>query len=307
VTFSNRLRRTCLAVPATNERALAKAPGLAPDEVFLDLEDAVAADAKGDAIRARACRSLVESEWRAETVSVRVNGLRTEWWQRDVELVVRGAAPRLDSLVLPKVESEGDVATVDRLLAELEEELGLEQPIALEAQIESARGLVEVEQIAASSPRLEALVFGPGDYAASLGVAQRFIGELDPAYPGDQWHYPRSRIAVAAHAFGLQPIDGPYAALGDDEGLRESARRARLLGFQGKWIIHPDQIEIVNEVFTPTDEEVVHALRLLEQLEAKDGAGRGVAVFGGAMIDEASRRLADGVVQRARAAGKDVG
>ncbi|HEX3256737.1 MAG TPA: CoA ester lyase, partial [Gaiellaceae bacterium] len=305
VSFSNRLRRTVLAVPATNERALAKAPTLPADAVFVDLEDAVATSMKGDQVRARAARALAESEWRAETVSVRINGLDTEWWREDLEVVVRGALARLDSVVLPKVESPAEVDGVDRLLSELEEELGLERPIALEAQIESARGLVEVERIAASSIRLETLIFGPGDYAASLGVVQRFIGELDPDYPGDQWHYARSRIAAAAHAFGLQPIDGPYAALGDEAGLQQSARRGRLLGFQGKWVVHPDQIETVRDIFSPTEEELAHALRVLDALAEADDSGEGVAVVGGAMADEASRRLAEGVVRRAEAAGKD--
>jgi citrate lyase subunit beta/citryl-CoA lyase len=305
VTFSNRLRRTVLAVPATNERALVKAPTLPADAVFVDLEDAVATSVKGDQVRTRAARALAESEWRAKTVSVRINGLDTEWWRDDLEVVVRGAPAQLDSVVLPKVESAAEVRGVDRLLAGLEEELGLERPIALEVQIESARGLVEVERIAASSIRLETLVFGPGDYAASLGVAQHSIGVLDPDYPGDQWHYPRSRIAVAAHAFGLQPIDGPYSALGDEVGLRQSARRARLLGFQGKWVIHPRQIQTVRDNFSPSEEEVAHALRVLDALAEAEDIGEGVAVVGGAMVDEASRRLAEGVVRRAEAAGKD--
>ena len=304
--FSSRLRRTCLAVPATNERALAKAPSLPADAVFIDLEDAVAADAKGDQARERAAGALTDGEWQGQTLSVRVNGLATRWWRRDVDVVVRGANGRLASIVLPKVESTADVETADRLLGELEEELELEQRIGLEAQIESARGLVEVERIAACSARLETLVFGPGDYAASLGIAQRSLGEVDPDYPGDQWHYARSRIAAAAHAFGLQPIDGPYAALADEDGLRESARRARLLGFQGKWVVHPDQIEPVNEEFSPTSEELAHALRVLDALRSADGCGQGAAVLDGLMIDEASRKLAEGVVRRARAAGKDV-
>ena len=304
--FSSRLRRTCLAVPATNERALAKAPSLQADAVFIDLEDAVAAESKGDQARERAAGALVEGGWRGQTLSIRVNGVATEWWQRDVELVVSGAGGVLDSIILPKVESAGDVETADRFLTEVEQKLGLEPRIALEAQIESARGLVEVETIAGSSSRLETLVFGPGDYAASLGVHQRFIGELDPGYPGDQWHYARSRIAAAAHAFGLQPIDGPYAALADEEGLRESARRARMLGFQGKWIVHPDQIEIVNTEFSPTEEELAQALSVLDALAAADDGGHGATVADGAMVDEASRKLAEGVVRRAQAAGKNI-
>ena len=293
-------------MPATNERALAKAPSLPADAVFIDLEDAVAAETKGDQARERAARTLAGGEWQGRTRSVRINGLATEWWRRDLELVVSGAAGFLDSIILPKVESATDVETADRFLAKLEEQLGMEPRIALEAQIESARGLVEVERIAACSARLETLVFGPGDYAASLGVHQRFIGELEPEYPGDQWHYARSRIVAAAHAFGLQPIDGPYAALADEDGLRESARRARLLGFQGKWVVHPGQIEPVNAAFSPNEEELAHALSVLEALSSADGSAPGVAVVDGIMVDEASRKLAEGVVQRARSAGKDV-
>jgi len=305
MSFSSRLRRTSLAVPATNERALAKARTLDADEVFVDLEDAVSADAKSE-VREGAARALAEGDWRAQTLSLRINGVATTWWRDDLEVVVRGAAGRLDSVVLPKVESGGDVETVAGVLAELEAELGLKRPIALQAQIESPKGLIEVERIAGSSTRLETLVFGPGDYAASLGIGQRFIGEIASGYPGDQWHYARSRIAAAAHAFGLQPIDGPYAALADEEGLRESARRARMLGFQGKWVIHPDQIEIVNEVFSPTEEELAHAVRVLDALATADDGGQGVGVVGGAMVDEASRKLAEGIVRRAEAAGKDM-
>lgn len=282
-----------------------KAPTLPADEVFVDLEDAVAAEAKTDTTRERAARALAAGDWRARTLSVRVNGLATGWWRRDLEIVVHRATERLDSVVIPKVESVTDIETVERALGELEAELERERPIAIQAQIESAKGLVEVEQIAGSSDRLETLVFGPGDYAASLGVAQRFIGELDPAYPGDQWHYAKSRIAAAAHAFGLQAIDGPYAALADKDGLLESTRRACLLGFQGKWVVHPDQIDTVNQAFSPTDEELAHALRVLDSLSPADGSVQGVAVVGGTMVDEATRRLAEGVLQRARAAGKD--
>jgi citrate lyase subunit beta/citryl-CoA lyase len=279
---------------------------LGADEVFVDLEDAVPADAKGEEVRACAARALAEGDWRARTLSVRVNAVSTTWWRDDLEHVVRGAPDRLDSVVLPKVESAEDVETVAGALAELESELGLERQIALQAQIESAKGLIEVERIAGSSPRLETLVFGPGDYAVSLGIGQRFIGEIASGYPGDQWHYARSRIAAAAHAFGLQPIDGPYAALANQEGLRESAWHARLVGFHGKWVIHPDQIEMVNTVFSPTDEELAHALRVLDTLASADDRGQGVGVVDGAMVDEASRKLAEGVVQRAQAAGKDV-
>ena len=171
--------------------------------------------------------------------------------------------------------------------------------MAVEVQIETALGLTRVEEIAAASPRIEALVFGPGDYAASLGVSQAQIGGIDPAYPGDQWHYARSRIAVAAHANGLDPIDGPFAAFRDEAGLVETARRARLLGFTGKWVIHPGQIEACNREFSPSQDEVTAAHRLLAALDKAAREGRGAAELDGAMIDEASRRLAEAVIARA--------
>jgi citrate lyase subunit beta/citryl-CoA lyase len=270
---------------------------------FVDLEDSVPAFRKNDETRAQVVRALVEQPWRAPTVAVRVNPVESEWFERDLTVVVEGAAPRVDCVVIPKAEEPAQVQTVDRLLSELEAKLGLERPIGLEAQIESARGLVEVERIAAASPRLETLVFGPGDYAASLGVAQQSIGAIDTDYPGDQWHYPRSRIAAAAHAFGLQPIDGPYGEIRDPDGLRDSARRARLLGFTGKWVVHPGQIETCNKIFSPTSPELEHALRVLEALDGAADSGEGAALHDDAMIDEASRRLAEMVVERARAAG----
>jgi citrate lyase subunit beta/citryl-CoA lyase len=206
--------------------------------------------------------------------------------------IVRGAGSAVDCIVLPKVEAAEDVL----LAADVIDRHGV--GIGLEAQIESARGLVEVERIAASSPRLETLVFGPGDYAASLGIPQLDIGQIDAAYPGDQWHYPRSRIAAAARAFGLEAIDGPYARLHDDDGLRESARRARLLGFGGKWVIHPDQIDACNDAFSPSEEEVDRARRLLATIRAAEEHGSGATTFDGAMVDEASRKMAEAIVAR---------
>jgi len=298
VTRPNRLRRSCLAVPATNERALAKAPTLDADMVFVDLEDAVPPAAKNDETRSRAAAALREHDWRPATLAVRINGIGTGWWRRDLEVLVAEAGARLDVVVVPKVESPEALASVDAALGQLEASSG-RGPIGIEALIESARGLVEVERIAGASPRLEALVFGPADFAASLGVSQRSIGEIDPAYPGDQWHYARSRIAATAHAFGLQPIDGPYADVADLDGLEESARRARLLGFAGKWVVHPGQIATANAAFSPTEEELRHAREVLAALdEAADADGRGALLHDGAMIDAASRRLAEAVVHR---------
>jgi citrate lyase subunit beta / citryl-CoA lyase len=275
-----RARRSCLSVPGNSERMLAKARTLPADEVILDLEDAVPATEKTPETRRLVVEALA-GEWAAPTVAVRVNAVGTPWFTDDLRAL---AGAPVDVVVVPKVESPDDVAAAAGLT-----------DAALEAQIESARGMVEVERIAAS-PRLEALVFGPGDYAASLGIPQLEIGAIDAAYPGDQWHYARARIAVAAHAFGLDAIDGPYAALKDADGLRESARRARLLGFTGKWAIHPDQIEPCNEAFSPTPEELERAEALLA---AYREAGEGAAAYEGAMIDEASRKLAERLVARA--------
>ena len=287
-----RARRSCLTVPGSSERMLAKARTLPADEIVVDLEDAVPPAEKTAATRRRAADALLAGEWSAPTLAVRVNAVGTPWFAVDIDELVRAAGETIDCLVLPKVESPDDVAAA----ADLLDRHGVS--IGLEAQIESARGLLEVERIAASSARLEALVFGPGDYAASLGIPQLEIGAIDPAYPGDQWHYARSRIAVAAHAHGLDAIDGPYAALRDRDGLRESARRARLLGFTGKWAIHPDQIASCNEAFAPSTEELERAERLLAALREAEARGEGAAAFNGTMIDEASRKMAEALVAR---------
>ena len=267
------------AVPATNERALAKARTLDADEVFVDLEDAVSADAKSEA-REGAARALAGGDWRAQTLSLRINGVATTWWRDDLEVVVPGAACRLDSVVLPKVESGGDVETVAGVLAELEAELELKRPISLQAQIESPKGLIEVERIAGSSARLETLVFGPGDYAASLGIGQRFIREIAGT------RRPVAPCAVADRRGGsclrLQPIDGPTPRSQTRTVCEVGPARSHA-GFQGKWVIHPDQIEIVNEVFSPTEEELAHAVRVLDALATADDGGQGVGVVGGAM------------------------
>jgi citrate lyase subunit beta/citryl-CoA lyase len=270
---------------------LAKARTLPADEVILDLEDAVPPEEKTAATRQRVAEAAM-GEWRASTVAVRVNAIGSAWFEDDLDHLVGAAGDAIDCLILPKVESAREVEEAAGRL----DRHGV--GIGLEAQIESARALVEVEHIACASSRLEALVFGPGDYAASLGIPQLQIGVIDPAYPGDQWHYARSRIAVAAHAFGLDAIDGPYAALHDPDGLRESARRARLLGFTGKWAIHPEQIASCNELFAPSPEELERAERLLATLRDAEARGEGATTFDGAMIDEASRKLAQALIAR---------
>lgn len=277
---------------------LTKARAVTADEVVIDLEDAVEPEAKNDRTRRRVAEALVGHEWRTPTVAVRVNGVGTDWFRDDIVQIVRRAGHRLDAVVVPKVETAETIVSVGALLAELEHELGL-GTISIEAQIETAAGLAEVEHIAASSPRLAALIFGAGDYAASLGLPYAQIGAIDPSYPGDQWHYPRSRIAVAAHAHGLDPIDSPFAAFRNEEGLLEAARLARLVGFVGKWVIHPDQIEPCNRAFSASAEELAAARRVLDALDEAARAGRGAAQLDGAMIDEASRRFAEAVISRA--------
>jgi citrate lyase subunit beta/citryl-CoA lyase len=226
---------------------------------------------------------------------VRVNAVDTPWFEDDVTELVAQCGAVIDAFVLPKVESPADLDRAVRLL----DSVGAADAV-LEAQIESARGLMNVEQIAGASERLDALAFGPGDYAASLALPQLDIGTNETEYPGDLWHYPRARIAVAAHAYGLAAIDGPYAVLRDVDGLRESARRARMLGFTGKWVIHPDQIGPCNEAFSPSAEEVERAERLLGALQEARASGRGSAQLDGKMIDEASQRMAEAVVARAQ-------
>ena len=262
----SRLRRTCLTVPASSARMLAKAATLPADEVVVDLEDGVAAAAKEEA------RGHLPGARALGTLAIRINGLTTPWWRDDLAAVAE-APP--DVVVVPKVESADDVATVAELLP---------TGVGLEVQIETARGLVEVERIAAADGPLEALVFGPGDFGASLGVPVLTIG-------AGSWDYALARISVAAHAFGLQPVDGPYADLRDAGGLRAAARRALGHGFVGKWVVHPDQIEPVTDVFTPSPEEAERARRILA---ADDGA----VLVDGEMVDAASKRLAEALLER---------
>jgi citrate lyase subunit beta/citryl-CoA lyase len=273
--MKTRRRRSCLAVPGASPQKLLKAAGLPADEVVLDLEDALARDEKTDATRAQVVDAVRRGGWTAPMIAIRVNGVRTEWWRDDV---AAAAEARPHAVVVPKVESPDDVAAVAALLP---------SGVGVEAQIETARGLVAVESIAAVGEPLEALVFGPGDLAASLGMPELTIGE-----PGDRWHYALARIVVAARAFGLQAIDGPYARLHDLEGLRESAQRSRALGYDGKWVIHPEQIEPCNELYQPPQEQLERARRILA------AAAGGVARLDGEMVDEASVKMAESIVRR---------
>jgi len=288
-----RARRSCLSVPGSSEKMLVKSRSLASDEVVIDLEDAVAPAAKARA-RAAVSEAVAQGDWNGRTVAVRINGPATQWCHRDVIDIVAGAGPEPASLIVPKVESPGEVEFVDRLAGMVEREVGRGAPVGLQALIETATGLRHIHAIAHASARLEALVVGYADLSASLGLPAG--GDPD----GQRWHHVMATVLVAARDAGLQAIDGPYLAIEDLEGLRVCARRARALGFDGKWALHPTQIDVLNDLFAPSAEELEHARAVLDALEsAEREKGHGVAMLDGAMIDEASRKSAARVVARA--------
>jgi len=298
-----RPRRSCLSVPGSSPKMLAKAPGLPADEVFLDLEDSVAPGAKEEA-RANVVQALKEGDWEGKTVVVRINGVQTRWCYRDVIEVVEGGGQYLDCLMIPKAEYATDVTFVDDLLRMIEDTVGLDRRIGLEVQIETATGLSNIDDIAVASDRTETLIFGPADMSASLGLPALTAGLPMPNYPGDHWHHVLSMILIAARNAGLQAIDGPYLVIKDLDGFREMALRARALGYDGKWALHPGQIDVLNEVFAPTREEFDKAEEIIEAYaHATDVERTGAVMFGAEMIDEASRKMAEQVASRGRAAG----
>lgn len=299
-----RPRRTTLAVPGSNPRFLVKARELPVDEVFIDLEDAVA-PAEKEQSRAAVVQALRDGGWGAKIRAVRVNDVQTGWVYRDVVDVVEQAGEWLDSIVLPKVRRPLDVGWLDLLLDQIEQAIGLERGrIAIEAQIEDAAGLANVDAIAAASPRLEALVFGPADFMASMGMRSLAVGAQPAGYAGDAFHYARMRMLVAARANGLQAIDGPFAAIRDIDGLAASAASAAAVGFDGKWVLHPDQIDVVNAEFSPSQADYDRAELIIEAYEYYTTVRRrGAAMLDGEMIDEASRKLALVAAARGRAAG----
>ena len=301
-----RARRSCLAVPGSSPKMLGKAQGLPVDQVFLDLEDSVAPLAKEEA-RANVVAALTEGDWDGKLRVVRVNDLTTKWTYRDVISVVEGAGEHLDCLMLPKVQSPEQVCWLDLLLGQIEQTLGLPAGrIGIEAQIENARGLVAVDAIAAASPRLETIVFGPADFMASLNMKSLVVGALLPDYPGDPYHYILMRLLMAARTNGLQAIDGPYLQIHDVDGFREVARRSAALGYDGKWVLHPGQIAAANEVYAPSQDDYDHAELILDAYEhatSEAGGRRGAVMLGAEMIDEASRKMALVVAGKGRAAG----
>lgn len=300
-----RPRRTVLAVPGSSERFIAKARGVEADCIFLDLEDAVA-PAEKQAARATIAAALNSPQgWRPGTVTVRVNDWTTPWTTQDVWQVVSAAGAHVDALVLPKVTGADQVRALDLVLTQAEQEAGLPVGrIGIEVQIEDAQGLLHAAEIAAASPRNESLVFGPGDYMASMGMAGLTVGAGIEGYPGDHFHHVLSTILVAARAHGLQAIDGPWVTIKDIEGFRASAARAAALGYDGKWVIHPTQIEAGNQVFTPAEATLARARRIVaEYAEATERAhgAVGAIVVDGEMVDEAGVKLARTL--RARAGG----
>ena len=292
-------------MPGSNPRFLAKARELPADEVFLDLEDAVA-PAEKERSRGAVAAALAEGGWGDRIRAVRINDVRTQWAYRDVAEVVEGAGGHLDSIILPKVSGPVDIGWLDLTLTQIEQATGLPPgQIAIEAQIEDAAGLAAVDAIAAASPRLAALIFGPADFMASLGMRSLSVGAQPEGYrSGDAFHYAHLRILVAARAAGIQAVDGPFAAIADTEGLRASAASAAALGFDGKWVLHPAQVDIVNAEFSPSQEDYDRAELIIEAYEhATTVQRRGAAMLDGEMIDEASRKLALVAAARGRAAG----
>ena len=310
--IKNRLHRSELAVPGSNRRMLEKAPQAGADLVFLDLEDAVAPDDKVQA-RLNIIDALTRYDWSECAVSIRINGLDTHYAYRDLVDVVESCGDRLDTILIPKVGSAADVSFVATLLSQIESAKGF-KPINLHVLIETAMGMANVEEIARSCPeRLEAMVFGVADYAASVRARTTQIGGANPDYGtltdpdsdgarryhwGDQWHYALSRMAAACRAYGLRPIDGPFGDFSDPEGYRAAARRAAALGCEGKWAIHPSQVELANEIFTPTSAEVDRARRILIEMERAAKEGKGAVSLDGRLIDAASIRMAENVVRQ---------
>lgn len=285
---NRRLRRCQLSVPGSSGKMLAKAATIAVDHIFLDLEDAVAPNRKDEA-RSNVVETIRTTAFKAPTIAVRINDLSSPWVYDDLTALVEGCGDRLDTIVVPKVMEPQDVVFVDRLLGMLEARHRVEHKIGIEVLIEEIEALNSVEEIAAASPRLESLIFGMGDYAASQGMRVSGVGETDD-YPGDLYHYHRNRIAITARMRGLDAVDGPFADFRNPEKYREEARRAALLGFAGKWAIHPSQIELAETVFSPDATTIARARAMADAYAAARENGEGAINFNGVMIDIASVR-----------------
>src|SRR3954467_8680284 len=287
-------RRSCLSVPGSSERFLQKGPSVPADMTFLDLEDSVAPLEKESA-RAKVVDAIKNLDWGDRILCVRVNAWDTKWTYGDVIEVVGNAGERLEEVMLPKVQSAAEVVALDLLLNQVEINAGLPpRHIGIEAQIETARGIINVEEICAASPRLETIILGPVDMSASMEMPSLAGGLQIPEYPGDYFHYVFVKILMAGRANGLQVIDGPYVKVRDPEGFQEFCKRAQTLGYDGKWALHPDQVTILNEVFGVNQEQFDRACDILESYEkaTTEGDRKGAVMFGDEMIDEASRKVA---------------
>lgn len=292
-----RARRSELATPGSSEKMMEKAAQSDADLVFLDLEDAVAPSEKV-AARAKVVAALTTLDWGRKTRAIRMNALDTQWAYEDVIHVVENAGDALDLIIVPKVKCAADVRWVDILLTQIETKIGRKRPVALEVLIEEVEAMINVEEIARASSRLEAVIFGPGDYSASQGVKVSAVGGESTRYPGDLWHYARNKIVIAARAAGIEAVDGPYANFRNPDGYREECRRSLTLGFVGKWCIHPSQIEIANEVYAPTKEEVERARAAVAEYAKAEAQGLGSIAVNGVMVDAASARIMRNTLER---------
>jgi citrate lyase subunit beta/citryl-CoA lyase len=302
-----RSRRSNLAVPGSSPKMLDKARGLPADQIFMDIEDAVAPIAKPEA-RKNIVAALNEGGFDGKARVVRVNDWTTQWTYADVVEVVEGAGANLDCIMLPKVQTAEQVVALDLLLTQIEKSNGLEVGrIGIEAQIENALGLINVDAIAAASPRVETIIFGPADFMASINMKSLVVGEQPPGYDvGDAYHYILMRILMAARAYDKQAIDGPYLQIKDVEGFTRVASRSAALGFDGKWALHPGQIDACNEVYSPRQEDYDHAELILDAYAyytSAEGGAKGAVMLGDEMIDEASRKMALVISAKGRAAG----
>ena len=298
-------RRSCLSVPGSSEKMLAKGPTLPADMVFLDMEDSVAPLEK-EAARGKVVDAIKNQDWGEKILCVRVNAWDTQWTYGDIIEVVGNAGERLEEIMLPKVQSAAEVVAMDLLLTQVEKNAGLPiGHIGIEAQIETAQGLINVNEICAASSRLETVILGPVDFSASMEMPSLSGGLQIPEYPGDYFHYVFMKILMAGRANGLQVIDGPYVKVRDSEGFRDFCTRTQILGFDGKWALHPDQVTILNEMFSPTQAQFDRANDILDAYEEATTTGdrKGAVMFGDEMIDEASRKVAIKLVSRGERAG----
>ena len=293
----SRLQRSELAVPGSSPKMFEKALNSAADYIFLDLEDAVSPNDKLSA-RANVIKALNEIKWKekGKTISVRINSLDTHYMYRDIVELVEEAGEKIDTILVPKAGTASDVYMVDCLLTQIETNKKLKNKIGIECLIETALGMSNIKEIATSSDRLEALHFGVADYAASLRARTTVIGGLNPDYPGDQWHHGLSELVVTCRAYGLRAIDGPFGDFNDPDAYIDAAKRAAAIGIEGKWAIHPSQIDLANKVFSPPKAEVDKANRILDELKKAATEGKGAAQLDGRMIDAASARMAENIV-----------